>query len=71
MKAARFTPANRLNRTQASRYIGVPENTMCRWADRGYPNLPYLKLGGRIYYERADLDAFVERCRVNPAEARA
>jgi excisionase family DNA binding protein len=66
-----FTTSTRLNRAQASQYLGVPETTLRRWAIRGYPNLPFLKLGGRVYYERADLDALVERSRVNPVEARA
>ncbi len=56
--------SNRLSRKHAARYIGVKSGTLAVWATTGRYNLPYYQIGGLIYYDRNDLDAFLESRRV-------
>lgn len=58
-----------LSPKDAAQYIGVSIATLNRWR---YSNgiqlevIPphYYKVGGRIFYQRRDLDSFLERCAV-------
>lgn len=48
----------------AARYLGLQRCTLDRWRCTGSP-LPFYKIGGRIFYRRADLDAYIEGCKRN------
>jgi len=49
--------------TEVAEALGVGAKTLQKWrADRR--ELPYLKLGGGIYYERREVMAYLERARV-------
>ncbi len=50
-----------LSRKQAAAYLGVQPQTLALWASRGYPALPFFKLGGRTRYTYEELDALVQR----------
>lgn len=54
----RILPDGRMARTDAARYLGVAEKTMAMWAllDKGPRSI---KVGGRVFYYRADLDTFI------------
>ena len=56
----RFTPDERTTRRGAAEYLGVAEKTLAMWqsAGRGPKSV---KVGGRRFYFRLDLDAFIQR----------
>ncbi len=49
-----------LNRVDAAAYIGVEPQTLAAWASAGRYNLPFVKVGRKVYYRRVDLDAWLE-----------
>ncbi|MFT4563807.1 MAG: excisionase family DNA binding protein [Gammaproteobacteria bacterium] len=51
----------RLNRPEAARYLGVSVNTLEVWASTGRYELPFVRIGRRVFYRRSDLDAFIDR----------
>lgn len=48
-----------LSRKSAARYLGLSPQTLAQWACNKKVLLPYLKIGRRVMYRRADLDAFI------------
>jgi hypothetical protein len=56
----RQLPDGRLTRDNAARYLGHSPKTLAMWQVRGL-GPPSVKVGGRVFYYRADLDAFVRR----------
>lgn len=48
-----------LCRKDAARYLGVSHQTLAQWAYNQRVALPYLKLGRRVFYRKADLDSFI------------
>jgi excisionase family DNA binding protein len=54
------TSSNLLTRAQAAEYLGLKEQTLAVWAATGRHNLTFVKIGGRVRYLRADLDAWIE-----------
>lgn len=54
----------RVDTIEAAKILGVrPETLECWRSNRRYA-LPYYKLGRKVTYARADLDAFIESCKV-------
>ena len=54
----RVLPDGRMTRRDAARYLGVAEKTLAMWQLMGKgPRM--VKVGGRVFYFRCDLDAFV------------
>ncbi|WP_454757223.1 helix-turn-helix transcriptional regulator [Cupriavidus campinensis] len=59
-------PDGRMNVSAAADYLGFTPKTLAQWRSRGEgPN--YIRLGGRIFYHRAALDAWIERATVKTA----
>jgi hypothetical protein len=54
----RQLPDGRLSRDHAARYLGVEPKTLSHWAMQGKGPRP-VKVGGRAFYFRNDLDAFI------------
>jgi hypothetical protein len=54
----RMLPDGRMDRENAARYVGRQPKTMAMWAMLG-KGPRWVKVGGRIFYYRADLDAFI------------
>ena len=51
---------NRLfDRQDAASYLGIKPQTLANWAVTRTQNLPYVKIGRRVMYRLADLEAFV------------
>ena len=48
-----------LDRRSAAEYLCVRPHTLASWACSGRVKLPFVKLGRRVIYRKADLDAFV------------
>lgn len=44
---------------EAAEYLGVAAGTLEQWRMRK-ENLPFLKIGSRVLYRIADLDAYIE-----------
>ena len=51
-------PDGRMSRNQTARYLGLAPQTLASWASRGFGPQP-IKLGGKVFYRRADVDAFI------------
>lgn len=54
----RVLPDGRMDADNASTYLGKSPKTMAMWRIQG-KGPRWVKVGGRIYYFRCDLDAFV------------
>lgn len=48
----------------AARYLGVKDQTLRAWRCNGRVKIPFVKIGRKVIYRLADLDAFIERNRV-------
>lgn len=48
-----------LSTKEVSAILGMPESTLRYWRCAGI-GLPYVKLGGRIKYDEADVQAYVK-----------
>lgn len=51
---------------QTAASLGVTEKTLNVWRCTGRVNLPYVKVGARVRYRRADVDAYIARRTVTP-----
>jgi excisionase family DNA binding protein len=49
-----------LDRDQAAAYLGISPRTLAVWATTKRYALKYVRIGRRVKYRRADLDAFIE-----------
>lgn len=54
-----------LSRTEAANYLNISPHTLAEWNSRGYPKIPYFKLGKKCCYQQTDLDLFLESRRVD------
>jgi Helix-turn-helix domain len=54
----RILPDGRMSRDDAARYLGHKPKTLAMWALSG-KGPRSIKVGGRVFYFRSDLDAFV------------
>lgn len=59
-----------LNIDQAAAYLHTPVGTLYGWRSQGRGPACF-KIGRRVMYDRADLDAFLAACRQVPAEREA
>lgn len=58
----------RMTRSEAAAYLRVKPSTLAAWASLGTVALPYHRIGARVFYCQADLDALIESGRIDPAE---
>ena len=56
--STRWTPDGRTAREGAAMFIGVKPATLALWQRRGTGPIPR-KVGGRVFYRRVDLEAFI------------
>lgn len=54
----RILPDGRMTRRDAAKYLGLKEKTLAMWAMTG-KGPPVVRVGGRCFYRRSDLDEFV------------
>jgi len=52
-------PASLLDRQEAAAYLRLKPQTLANWVVTRAQSLPYVKIGRRVMYRLADLDAFV------------
>jgi hypothetical protein len=55
-------PDGRMSPKNAARYLGREEKTLAQWRSQG-KGPKYVKLNGRVFYFRDDLDAEIAKCR--------
>lgn len=51
--------ANLVPPKEAANYLHVKDSTLAAWRSEGRYNLPFVKVGRRVFYRREDLDAFL------------
>jgi len=49
-----------LSSAEAARYLGIQPHTLSVWRCEKRYQLPYLKIGSRVFYAKADLDRWLE-----------
>jgi excisionase family DNA binding protein len=65
MSAARF--ANLLTPEQVAAMTGVSKETLAQWRSQKR-GIPYLKVGRVVRYDPADVQAYLEGCRVSVSD---
>lgn len=71
MSAVPISPiAGRLRVSEAAKYLGMGHSTLDRMRHEGR-GPRYLKLGGRVFYRREDLDAYIEAGVTETTDSRA
>ena len=58
----------KLSVRQSAEYIGITYHTLNTWRCIGRPFIPYFKTGGKVIYDTVDLDAFLEKHKVESPE---
>ena len=54
----RVLPDGRMSRRDSAAYLGMAEKTLAQWKSQGH-GPPWCRVGGRVFYFKDDLDAFV------------
>ena len=57
------TPSRRLATPEAAQYLGLAKATLDKDRVSGRMGIPYYRLGRRIVYDQADLDAWLDQHR--------
>lgn len=52
-----------LSPESVSELTGIPETTLAQWRYRKQ-GMPYLRIGRLVRYDQADVDAYLQRCRI-------
>jgi len=59
---------DRYSSHEAANILGVAPETLAIWrCTKRYP-LPYIKIGRKVFYKGADIQAFIESRTINPEE---
>ncbi len=58
------SPKKLLTPTEAGEILGVGPNTLVVWRSRRAPNIPFLKIGRLVRYDREALEAWIAKQRV-------
>jgi excisionase family DNA binding protein len=56
-----------LTSEQVADMIGLSNETLAQWRSQGR-GIPYLKMGRAVRYDPADVQAYLEGCRVSVSE---
>lgn len=56
-----------LNEKQAAAMLGFEVQTIRKWRSAGKPPR-YLKVGVKVFYDQADIQAFLDSCICEPTE---
>lgn len=55
----------RLTHLEAAEYLGITGSTLNVWRCTGRHQIPYYKIGSKVLYEKADLDAWLSSRKVS------
>jgi len=50
---------DKMNNSEAAAFLGISSTTLNIWRSKKTINIPYYKIGNRVYYTRTDLLTFV------------
>lgn len=53
----------KLTRSEAADHLGVNPQTLANWAHTGRVKIPFYKVGRKVIYFKADLDAYLDSTR--------
>jgi len=53
----------KLTRSEAAEHLGVNPQTLANWAHTGRVKIPFHKVGRKVIYFKADLDAYLDSTR--------
>lgn len=56
-------PFKKLTRSEAANHLGVNPQTLANWAHTGKVKIPFHKVGRKVIYIKADLDAYLDSTR--------
>jgi hypothetical protein len=61
-----ISPDDRATNAEAAQILGVNPETLAQWRylQRFYDQLPYFKVGRKVFYSRSDLYKFLDSCKV-------
>ncbi|MGE0700898.1 MAG: helix-turn-helix domain-containing protein [Hyphomicrobiaceae bacterium] len=65
IRNAEIRPLRRLTSDEAARELGLRPQTLRTWRWRRQ-GPPWLKVGGKVFYDEREVHAWLERCRVEP-----
>lgn len=60
----------RFSEAEAAQYLGVHYRTVRYWRVTNKPRVKFRLIGNRAYYEKEDLDRYLEGVVVKPEEAK-
>ncbi|MEH0864192.1 helix-turn-helix domain-containing protein [Phytobacter diazotrophicus] len=63
MHLADTNPSKKLTRSEAADHLGVNPQTLANWAHTGKVKIPFHKVGRKVIYVKADLDAYLDSTR--------
>tara|TARA_R110002111_G_scaffold76736_4_gene121459 strand:- start:1414 stop:1611 length:198 start_codon:yes stop_codon:yes gene_type:complete len=52
---------NLISAEQAADYLDVTTRTLANWRSRGFPNVPFSKIGRCVRYRISDLDTYIAK----------
>lgn len=52
----------KMTRKQVSEFLGIPNATLDFWACMHPERLRYFKIGKHVYYDRADVETYLQSC---------
>jgi predicted site-specific integrase-resolvase len=55
--------SDRLTSNQVAEALGLKPQTLDKWRCTGRYELPFYKIGRRVFYRRGDVEVFLESCR--------
>ncbi|MDW2742760.1 helix-turn-helix domain-containing protein [Atlantibacter subterraneus] len=55
--------SKRFTRSEAAAHLGVNPQTLANWAHTGKVKIPFHKVGRKVIYIKADLDAYLDSTR--------
>jgi excisionase family DNA binding protein len=57
-------PVPPLSHRGACNWLGVADQTLRNWRSKGYPHIPFIKVGRSVRYRLEDLQSFIEQNRM-------
>jgi excisionase family DNA binding protein len=68
MNISEIRPAFEFNNRQAAAYLGIEPESLEQWRATGRQKIPFVKIGKRIRYKKADLDRWLASRTVGAVE---
>jgi hypothetical protein len=63
-----MTDNPKLNNSEAAQFLGVSADTLVTWRSTKRYSIPYVKVGGKVFYYIDDLRAWLDSRKVHAGE---